>query len=116
MVRIYGPQLDSHLCSLQYREGHLGSPRRREQGNPMNQERVIAKGWVLPKASGGGPNSRSSRLKQTTNRVHASGVSGASGGVAINEPNPPRIPPTKQAGSSAATTKQATSYKQCTPQ
>nr|POE78161.1 hypothetical protein CFP56_35684 [Quercus suber] len=63
----------------------------------------------LPTASGGGPNSRSSRLKQTTNRVHASGVSGASGGVAINEPNPPRIPPTKQAGSSATTTKQATS-------
>ncbi|KAF3951741.1 hypothetical protein CMV_022639 [Castanea mollissima] len=32
-----------------------------------------------------------------------------SGGVAINEPNPSRVPPTKQAGSSATTTKQATS-------
>ena len=29
--------------------------------------------------------------------------------MAINEPNPPRVPPTKQAGSSAATTKQVTS-------
>ncbi|KAK7848232.1 hypothetical protein CFP56_005426 [Quercus suber] len=53
---------------------------------------------------------------QTANRAHASGVGGASGEVAINKPNPPRVPPTKQAGSSAATTKQGTSSATTTKQ
>ena len=51
MVRICGPQLDSHLHSFQKREGHLAGPRRREQGNPMNEEGAIARGWVLPRGA-----------------------------------------------------------------
>ncbi|KAK9995780.1 hypothetical protein SO802_020466 [Lithocarpus litseifolius] len=87
------------------KRGHsngLGIAKRCKSCGKLGHNKRSCKGEVggnssLPTAGGGGLNSRSSILKQT------------SGGMAINEPNPPRVPPTKQAGSSAATTKQATS-------
>nr|POE97698.1 hypothetical protein CFP56_06511 [Quercus suber] len=60
--------------------------------NKRSCKSEVGRNSSLPTTAGGGPNNRSSRLKQTINRAHAGG---ASGGVAINEPNPPRVPPTK---------------------
>nr|POF21006.1 hypothetical protein CFP56_59200 [Quercus suber] len=99
------------------RRGHskgLGIAKRCKSCGKIGHNKRSCKGEVggnssLPTAAGGGPNSRSSSQKQTTNGAHVGGVGGATGGVAINEPNPPRVPPTTQAGSSAATTRQATS-------